>query len=162
MNNAKLTYLYRDGGNYKQWAEVIFSNGDELPIDVATESIRNALTPDGFFIADQTRLPGYFSQTSIRSQPTITASTNFIFWPLRMSVPPTATGVRSGSSSAKCARRRETDGVHLTSAAAPLRASRISLSRADGTRAGWLYELSLTSAHLGLGQKQLVADCDSF
>ena len=28
MNNVKFNYLYRDAGNYKKWAYVIFSNPD--------------------------------------------------------------------------------------------------------------------------------------
>jgi hypothetical protein len=30
MDNIKIAYLYRDGGNYKRWSRVIFSNPDKL------------------------------------------------------------------------------------------------------------------------------------
>lgn len=59
-NNAILTYFYRDGSNYKRWGEVTFSNVEGLPIEIASNFIRNAITSDGFFIASQIRLPEVF------------------------------------------------------------------------------------------------------
>ena len=60
MSNAKMTYLYRDAGNYKRWAEVIFSNAERLQSDAAIESVNKALTADGLFIASQIRLAEAF------------------------------------------------------------------------------------------------------
>lgn len=59
MKNARLTYLYRDGGNYKRWGEVIFSNLEGLPMESTTTFIRDAVTDD-LFIARQVRLPEAF------------------------------------------------------------------------------------------------------
>jgi hypothetical protein len=56
MQNIKLTYLYRDAGNYKTWGEVVFSNPIGLtPIEVTCKL--EQVSPDGLFIADQVRLP---------------------------------------------------------------------------------------------------------
>jgi hypothetical protein len=60
MNNIKVIYLYRDAGNYKKWAEVVFSNPEGLPPEAVTKTLSDALLPDGLFIADQVRLPEAF------------------------------------------------------------------------------------------------------
>ena len=60
MNNIKLIYLYRDAGNYKQWAEVVFSNPDMLALEAVTKTLTDAFLPDGLFIAHQVRLPEAF------------------------------------------------------------------------------------------------------
>ena len=60
MDNIKFTYLYRDAGNFKQWAEVVFSNPDGLALDAITKAFRHAFLEDDLFLADQVRLPGVF------------------------------------------------------------------------------------------------------
>lgn len=60
MNNIKLIYLYRDAGNYKQWAEVVFPNPDRLALGAVAKALTNAFLPDGLFIAHQVRLPEAF------------------------------------------------------------------------------------------------------
>ncbi|MFZ0770523.1 MAG: hypothetical protein WCA49_16160 [Candidatus Sulfotelmatobacter sp.] len=60
MSNVKLHYLYRDGSNYKKWAEIVFSGADELSVEAATEALRDAFLPDGLFIAHQVRVPEVF------------------------------------------------------------------------------------------------------
>jgi len=60
MSNVKLHYLYRDGSNYKKWAEVVFSNADDLHADVITRVLRDAFLEDGLFIAHQVRMPEVF------------------------------------------------------------------------------------------------------
>src|SRR5712671_5962091 len=60
MENIKFIYLYRDGGNYKKWAEVVFSNPTDLTPSVATLKLQQAMT-DGLFIAHQIRLPEVLS-----------------------------------------------------------------------------------------------------
>jgi hypothetical protein len=60
MKNIKFHYLYRDAGNYKKWAKVVFSNPDRLSLDRTTEALRGAFLQDGLFIASQVRLPEIF------------------------------------------------------------------------------------------------------
>jgi hypothetical protein len=57
MKNIKFTYLYRDGGNYKTWNEVVFSNSDDLSPKVVASELQRAFMQDGLFIAHQVRLP---------------------------------------------------------------------------------------------------------
>ncbi len=56
MENIKFIYLYRDGGNYKSRAEVVFSNPADLTPSAAMLELERAMT-DGLFIAHQIRLP---------------------------------------------------------------------------------------------------------
>ena len=60
MQNIKFSYLYRDGGNYKRHASVVFSNSDELTVDVVKEALAEAFLPDGLFVARQIRIPEAF------------------------------------------------------------------------------------------------------
>ena len=60
MGNVKLHYLYRDGSNYKKWAETVFSNTDDLPTDVVMTALSEAFLEDGIFIAHQVRIPEVF------------------------------------------------------------------------------------------------------
>jgi hypothetical protein len=57
MENIKFIYLYRDGGNYKNWGEVIFSNPLGLTPNVITPKLNRAFMTDGMFIAHQIRIP---------------------------------------------------------------------------------------------------------
>jgi hypothetical protein len=60
MSNIKFHYLYRDGGNYKKWAELVFCDPDALPPDVVAKELRDAFLEDGLFIAHQIRIPEVF------------------------------------------------------------------------------------------------------
>jgi len=60
MTNIRFTYLYRDGSNYKNWAEVIFSNPTRLSITEISGRLSFAFLEDGHFIADQIHLPEVF------------------------------------------------------------------------------------------------------
>jgi hypothetical protein len=60
MNNIKFTYLYRDAGNYKKWADVVFSNPDGLSPARITEALLMSFLTDGLFIAHQIRIPEVF------------------------------------------------------------------------------------------------------
>ncbi len=60
MSNVKFHYLYRDGSNYKKWAELVFSNADDLSGDVIARVLRDAFLEDGLFIAHQVRIPEVF------------------------------------------------------------------------------------------------------
>jgi hypothetical protein len=60
MKNIKFLYLYRDGGNYKSRAEVVFSNPAGRSPTSITEEIQGAFMQDGLFIAHQVRVPEAF------------------------------------------------------------------------------------------------------
>lgn len=60
MSNITFNYLYRDGSNYKKWAEVVFSNVDGLPAELITRQLRESFLEDGLFIAHQVRIPEVF------------------------------------------------------------------------------------------------------
>jgi hypothetical protein len=60
MHSIKFSYLYRDAGNYKKWADVVFSNPDGLALEAVTKALKDAFLQDGLFIAHQIRIPGAF------------------------------------------------------------------------------------------------------
>lgn len=53
--NIKMTYLYRDGGNYKTWQEVVFTNHSGKTAEQLTDEIKQRLISGQFF--DQGRAP---------------------------------------------------------------------------------------------------------
>ena len=66
MPQIKLSYLYRDNSNYKNFGEVVFAN----PLQIELEEIRHSIVPnliDGeFFIAKEWGLPElFFDDTTI-------------------------------------------------------------------------------------------------
>jgi|ERR1700732_1394536 hypothetical protein len=63
QRNVKFSYLYRDAGNYKKWADVVFSNPEALGIELINKSLKHAFMQDGLFIAHQIRLPEIFPFT---------------------------------------------------------------------------------------------------
>jgi hypothetical protein len=58
--NLRFSYLYRDGSNYKKWADVVFSNPDGLTCEVLRKEFAEAFLTDGLFIAHQVRIPEAF------------------------------------------------------------------------------------------------------
>lgn len=50
-----MTYLYRDGGNYKTWQEVVFTNHSGKTAEQLTDEIKQRLISGQFF--DQGRAP---------------------------------------------------------------------------------------------------------
>jgi len=60
MNNIKLNYLYRDGGNYKQFGYVIFSNPNRVDIKIIGAIINESLIDGEFFIAEKWEVPSLF------------------------------------------------------------------------------------------------------
>jgi hypothetical protein len=63
VDNVEFAYLYRDGGNYKKWGRVVFSNPDRLNSDSLEVEVRLAFLKDGLFIAGQIRVPEVFLYT---------------------------------------------------------------------------------------------------
>jgi len=60
MESVKFNYLYRDAGNYKKWAQVIFSNRERLPIELIARNLKEIFLQVGLFIAHQIRVPDAF------------------------------------------------------------------------------------------------------
>ncbi len=60
MSNIKFRYLYRDGSNYKKWGTVVFSNPEELSIELIRKKLGESVSGDGLFIADQVRIAEVF------------------------------------------------------------------------------------------------------
>lgn len=60
MKNIKFIYLYRDGSNYKKWAEVVFVDADDLSTEAIAAELRQAFMADGLFVAHQVRIPETF------------------------------------------------------------------------------------------------------
>jgi hypothetical protein len=63
MSNVEFSYLYRDGGNYKKWGNVVFSNPDGMITESMERDLRQAFLEDGMFIASQVRIPEVFLYT---------------------------------------------------------------------------------------------------
>jgi hypothetical protein len=60
VNNIRFHYLYRDGGNYKKWSDVVFSNPDNFSVELIGERLIGSFMEDGLFIAHQVRIPEVF------------------------------------------------------------------------------------------------------
>jgi hypothetical protein len=60
MSNVKLHYLYRDGSNYKKWAEIVLLGDNDFCPEFVTAELREFFLRDGLFIAHQVRLPEVF------------------------------------------------------------------------------------------------------
>jgi hypothetical protein len=60
MRNIKFSYLYRDAGNYKKWADVVFSNPEGSTPETVAKALKDAFLQDGLFIAHQIRIPQAF------------------------------------------------------------------------------------------------------
>ena len=54
--NVKFTYLYRDGGNWKNWGEVIFSNNGAHAVSDIEGKVRHWIVEQEVFVAHQVRL----------------------------------------------------------------------------------------------------------
>jgi hypothetical protein len=49
--------MYRDGANYKNYSEVVFSNPDKLTIEIIEKRIRSRLIDEIWFVAKSWNLP---------------------------------------------------------------------------------------------------------
>lgn len=57
MPNIKFNYLYRDGGNYKNFNNIVFNNPQNVLLPALEELIRSKLIFDHWFYVDQWQLP---------------------------------------------------------------------------------------------------------
>ncbi|MFO1471016.1 MAG: hypothetical protein U1F27_08280 [Turneriella sp.] len=55
--NIKMTYLYRDGGNYKHWFEVVFPNRNGISVEQLTKDIKQRLISGEYFEQSQAPMP---------------------------------------------------------------------------------------------------------
>lgn len=55
--NLHFEYLYRDGGNFKNWGYVIFSNKQNIPIVIVSEKIIELLDEGLYFKVDDLNIP---------------------------------------------------------------------------------------------------------
>jgi len=55
--NIKMTYLYRDAGNYKHWFEVLFPNPAGLSVEQLTKDIKQRLISGEYFDQSQAPVP---------------------------------------------------------------------------------------------------------
>jgi hypothetical protein len=55
--NIKFSYLYRDGANYKQFNEVVFSNPNNLTGNEIEATIKKQLIDSEWFVAKDWKLP---------------------------------------------------------------------------------------------------------
>jgi len=61
--NIRFEYLYRDGGNYKQFGDVVFANPEGIEIQRLENLVQEALIGEMNFIAEDLHLPLlYFSE----------------------------------------------------------------------------------------------------
>jgi len=57
MPNIKFNYLYRDGGNYKTFGEVVFANPDNIPLAEIEVRIKSKLIDGTYFYANVFGVP---------------------------------------------------------------------------------------------------------
>jgi hypothetical protein len=55
--NIKFYYLYRDGANYKNFNEIIFSNPNDLKLNLIEEIIRKHLIDGQWFVSKEWNVP---------------------------------------------------------------------------------------------------------
>ena len=55
--NIKLSYLYRDGSNYKQYHQIVFDNPSQRTLEEIQTIIRNNLIDECWFIAKDWQVP---------------------------------------------------------------------------------------------------------
>jgi hypothetical protein len=67
MQNVRFRYLYRDGNNFKSWADVVFRDPDHGDLRGTKKLLECAFKPDGLFIAGQIRVPEVFLYSRCRA-----------------------------------------------------------------------------------------------
>jgi hypothetical protein len=58
--NLSFNYLYRDGGNFKQFGKKLFTNPNHLQIEIIEKTIRKNLIDETFFYADKFNVRSLF------------------------------------------------------------------------------------------------------
>jgi hypothetical protein len=60
MPNIKLTYLYRNAANYKQYGSVVLTNSNNISTDLVADIINRNLIDGEYFDADAWGVPPLF------------------------------------------------------------------------------------------------------
>lgn len=60
MPNIQFNYLYRDGGNYKEYDFLIFANPDNIELSEIENLLKSKLLWGEWFYADEWKLPELF------------------------------------------------------------------------------------------------------
>jgi len=55
--NIRFNYQYRDAGNYKKYGSVVFSNPNQLSVEVILEQLKDALIDQEYFIPQACKVP---------------------------------------------------------------------------------------------------------
>lgn len=55
--NIRFEYLYRDGGNFKNWGGVVFFNPHHVSADVVMSMAKNVLIDQAYFVANKACVP---------------------------------------------------------------------------------------------------------
>jgi hypothetical protein len=63
MANIQFNYLYRDGGNYKKYNSVIFTNPTNISLTELSNLIQSKLIDETWFYAEQWNLPDLRPET---------------------------------------------------------------------------------------------------
>jgi hypothetical protein len=60
LKTIKFSYLYRDGANFQNWGEIVFSNPENLKLEEVSKKLTEYFLPDKLFIASQIAIPEKF------------------------------------------------------------------------------------------------------
>jgi hypothetical protein len=63
MPNIKFNYLYRDGGNYKNFNSIIFEDHQSISLEELELLIKSKLIDGEWFYAEQWKIPEIFLST---------------------------------------------------------------------------------------------------
>ncbi|MCH8313390.1 MAG: hypothetical protein IID17_10435 [Nitrospinae bacterium] len=55
--NIRFEYLYRDYGNFKNWGEIVFSNPNDIAVDVVEAMTEKVLIDQTNFVATKANVP---------------------------------------------------------------------------------------------------------
>jgi len=55
--NIRFEYLYRDAGNFKKWGEIIFSNPNNIDIELVESMAKKVLIDESYFVANKANIP---------------------------------------------------------------------------------------------------------
>lgn len=59
--NIKLSYLYRDAGNYKQFGDIVFNNPENFTLDEINAKLKSLLIDGEYFVATQWQIPTLYT-----------------------------------------------------------------------------------------------------
>lgn len=78
--NIKFTYMYRCGGNFKQFGEVTFRNPSKIPLPRLQQQLVAALLESTWFFAHHVAVPELFLTTRNTMRKLIMIDMNLSAW----------------------------------------------------------------------------------